>query len=426
MFKPVLFKLWKFKPHNVQTSLGSNNYIDQTTDYYISISLNSSSNCTGTATTATTWPRSCHAPCCSALSLWCLPCRGAVHRCRVMARGTRPLDVSRHGVAQCAMRGGAWHGLRRGAMRGGAWHGAWRGAVRGVRPPDEERRGVGQRAVFDRSTCRVVSWCGVRRGVQRRGAVRGVRPPDVGQRGVGQRVVFGRSMCRVASWRGAWCGVRRRGAMRGGGWHGAHDVRRGVARCAACGGAWRGVQQHGAVRGVRPPDVGRRGVGAPCRVVVRHAAVGCTCCVVVVWRAAVGCTVPRHHRASCYGGSCRRCMSPGVASPGCHVAVRCHMPHPRAVSRCSTVPCVVSLSRIVLWCGTAHCLCVASQRTVSCHGMLRRVVLRHGGASCVAVVCHRRIASRVTCRMSPSCLVSRVALQRGAAARHAAGTLLHT
>src|SRR5712671_4769999 len=99
MFKPVLFKLWKFKPHNVQTSLGSNNYIDQTTDYYISISLNSSSNCTGTATTATTWPRSCHAPCCSALLLWCLPCRGAVHRRRVMAHGTRPLEVSRHGVA---------------------------------------------------------------------------------------------------------------------------------------------------------------------------------------------------------------------------------------------------------------------------------------------------------------------------------------
>src|SRR5712671_1881326 len=165
MFKPVLFKLWKFKPHNVQTSLVSNNYIDQTTDYYISISLNSSSNCTGTATTATTWPHSCHAPCCSALLLWCLPCHGAVHHHRVVAHGTRPLDVSRHGVAQCAMRGGAWHGLRRGG----------RGAVRGVRPPDEERRGVGQRAVLGRSTCRVASWRSARRGVRRRGARRGGR-----------------------------------------------------------------------------------------------------------------------------------------------------------------------------------------------------------------------------------------------------------
>src|SRR5712671_4195450 len=127
MFKPVLFKLWKFKPHNVQTSLVSNNYIDQTTDYYISISLNSSSNCTGTATTATTWPHSCHAPCC-----------GAVHRHCVMAHGTRLLDVSHHGVAQCAMRGRAWHGLRCGG----------RGAVHGVRPPDEERRGVGQHVVL--------------------------------------------------------------------------------------------------------------------------------------------------------------------------------------------------------------------------------------------------------------------------------------
>src|SRR5712671_6726589 len=172
MFKPVLFKLWKFKPHNVQTSLVSNNYIDQTTDYYISISLNSSSNCTGTATTATTWPHSCHAPCCSALLLWCLPCHGAVHHHRVVAHG--------------AMRGGAWHGLRRGG----------RGAVRGVRPPDEERRGVGQRVVLGRSTCRVASWRSARRGVRRRGAVRGVRPPNVRRRGVGQRVVFGRSTCR--------------------------------------------------------------------------------------------------------------------------------------------------------------------------------------------------------------------------------------
>src|SRR5882757_7434730 len=123
MFKPVLFKLWKFKPHTVQTSLGSNNYIDQTTDYYISISLNSSSNCIGTATTATIWPRSCHVPCCSALSLWCLLCRGAVHCRRVMARGMRLLDVSCHGVAQCVMCGRAWHGLWRGAMHGGAWCG---------------------------------------------------------------------------------------------------------------------------------------------------------------------------------------------------------------------------------------------------------------------------------------------------------------
>src|SRR5882757_5580173 len=163
MFKPVLFKLWKFKPHNVQTSLVSNNYIDQTTDYYISISLNSSSNCTGTATTATTWPCSCHVPCCSALSLWCLPCCGAVHCRRVMAHGTRPLDVSCHGVMQCAMRGGAWHGLRRGG----------RGAVHGVRPPDVRRRGVGQRVVFGRSTCRVASWCGAWCGVRRCGAMRG-------------------------------------------------------------------------------------------------------------------------------------------------------------------------------------------------------------------------------------------------------------
>src|SRR5712671_4157131 len=163
MFKPVLFKLWKFKPHNVQTSLGSNNYIDQTTDYYISISLNSSSNCTGTATTATTWPRSCHAPCCSALSLWCLPCRGAVHRRRVVARGTQPLDVSRHGVAQCAMRGGAWHGLRHGGC----------GAVRGVRPPDVRQRGMGQHVVFSHSTCHVASWRGAWRGVQRRGVMCG-------------------------------------------------------------------------------------------------------------------------------------------------------------------------------------------------------------------------------------------------------------
>src|SRR5712672_3444379 len=179
MFKPVLFKLWKFKPHNVQTSLVSNNYIDQTTDYYISISLNSSSNCTGTATTATTWPRSCHALCCSALSLWCLPCRGAVHRCRVVAHGTRPLNVSHHGVVQCAMRGGAWHGLRRGG----------RGVVRGVRPPDEERHGVGQRAVLGCSTCRVVlwcaaAWCGVRCAAARRevawgGAAHGFRPLNV-------------------------------------------------------------------------------------------------------------------------------------------------------------------------------------------------------------------------------------------------------
>src|SRR5712671_522196 len=170
MFKPVLFKLWKFKPHNVQTSLVSNNYINQTTDYYISISLNSSSNCTGTATTATTWPRSCHAPCCSALSLWCLPCRGAVHRRRVVVHGTRPLDVSRHGVAQCTMRGGAWHSLRRGG----------RGAVRGVRPPDEERHGVGQCVVLGRSMCRIASW----RSVRRRGAVCSVRPPNMRQRGV--------------------------------------------------------------------------------------------------------------------------------------------------------------------------------------------------------------------------------------------------
>src|SRR5712671_4987200 len=188
MFKPVLFKLWKFKPHNVQTSLGSNNYIDQTTDYYISISLNSSSNCTGTATTATTWPRSCHAPCCSALSLWCLPCRGAVHRHHVVAHGMRPLDVSCHGVVQCAMHGRAWHGLRRGG----------RGAVHGGRPPDEEQRGVGQRAVLGHSMCHVTSWRSARRGVRRRGAVRGVRLPDVRRRGVGQRVVFGRSTCRVA------------------------------------------------------------------------------------------------------------------------------------------------------------------------------------------------------------------------------------
>src|SRR5882757_9392708 len=181
MFKPVLFKLWKFKPHNVQTSLVSNNYIDQTTDYYISISLNSSSNCTGTATTATTWPRSCHALCCSTLSLWCLPCCGAVHRRRVMARGTWPLDVSRHGVVQCAMCGGAWHGLRHGGC----------GAVHGVRPPNKERRGVGQRTVLGHSTCRVTSWHGASRGV----------------------------------W---WCG-----AMRGGGGM-VHTV---------CGGAWRGVRQ---------------------------------------------------------------------------------------------------------------------------------------------------------------------------------------
>src|SRR5712671_3427507 len=112
MFKPVLFKLWKFKPHNVQTSLVSNNYIDQTTDYYISISLNSSSNYTGTATTTTTWPHSCHAPCCSALSLWCLPCCGAVHRHRVMVCGTWPLDVSRHGMMQCVMPSGVWCGAR--------------------------------------------------------------------------------------------------------------------------------------------------------------------------------------------------------------------------------------------------------------------------------------------------------------------------
>src|SRR5712671_3673730 len=126
MFKPVLFKLWKFKPHNVQTSLGSNNYIDQTTDYYISISLNSSSNCTGTATTATTWPCSCHALCCSALSLWCLPCHSVVHHRHVVVCGTWPLNVSHHSVVQCAMRGGAWHGSRRGGH----------GAVRGVRPPN--------------------------------------------------------------------------------------------------------------------------------------------------------------------------------------------------------------------------------------------------------------------------------------------------
>src|SRR5712671_3449620 len=180
MLKPVLFKLWKFKPHNVQTSLVSNNYIDQTTDYYISISLNSSSNCTGTATTATTWPRSCHAPCCSTLSLWCLPCRGVVH-------GTQPLDVSRHGVTQCAMHGGAWHGLRRGS----AWHGVRRGAVHGVWLPDEERCGVGQ------------------------------------------HTVFGHSMCCVVSWRGVRHGMRQCGAMHGGGWHGAHGVRQGVAWHAA-------------------------------------------------------------------------------------------------------------------------------------------------------------------------------------------------
>jgi len=233
---------------------------------------------------------------------------------------------------------------------------------------------------------------------------------------VGQRVVFGRSTCCVASWRGAWCGVRRCGVMCGGGGT-VHMV---------CGGAWHGVRQHGAVRGMRPPDVGRHGVGAPCRVVVRRAVAGCTCRVIVVWHAAAGCTMPRHRRVSCYGGSCRCCMLPGVASPGCRVAARCRMPHPRAVLCCSTVPRVVSLSRIVLQCGTAHCLCVASQRTVLCHGMLWHVMLRHGGASCVTIMCRRHITSRLASCVSPSHLVSRVTLQRSAAARHATGTLLHT
>src|SRR5712671_1647701 len=149
MFKPVLFKLWKFKPHNVQTSLGSNNYIDQTTDYYISISLNSSSNCTGTATTATTWPRSCCASCCSMLSL-VPPVPRPVSPSRI---------VPRHGALLSCR--GAWHG----AMCGGAWCvvvwcGAWcvvvwRGAACSFRLLD-------------------VAWCGVRawQGVACGGVVR--------------------------------------------------------------------------------------------------------------------------------------------------------------------------------------------------------------------------------------------------------------
>jgi len=190
------------------------------------------------------------------------------------------------------------------------------------------------------------------------------------------------------------------------------------------GGAWRGVQQHGAVHGVWLPDVGRRGVGAPCRVVMR--------------RAAAGCTVPRHRRASCYGGSCHHCMSPGVASPGCCIAAQCRMPRPRAVSCCSTVPRVMSLSHVVLWRGTGT-LPVSRRSTpcrameccsVSCYGTVVRLV----SPSCVAVasrrvshlVCRRHVALWLACCVCPSCLVSRVTLQRGAAARHAAATLLHT
>jgi len=403
---------------------------------------------------------------CSALSLWCLPCHGAVHRRRVVARGTRPLDVStsrRGRSARCV----AGHGMACGVARcvAVAWHGARCGAVRGVRRPTRSGVGWGSARFSDRSTCRVASWRGARRGVQRHGAVRGVR---------------GRPTWGDVAWGSAWfsaarCVVSRHGTVRGvacggvarcvvGGGTVAHDVRRGVAWCAVCGGAWRGVQQHGAVRGVRPPDVGWRGCGvhravsscvvlqwgacaasslygvlrrgAPCSVtVVRRAAVGCMCRVVAVLHAAAGCTVPRHRRASCYGGSCRRCMSPGVASPGCRVAAggaACCVLVP--CPRCSTVPRVVSLSRVVLRRGTAHCLrcrvaaplCRAMECCgVSCYGMVARLV----SPSCIAVASRhvsrlavRRVVARMSCMPVASRL--RVALQRGAAARHATATLL--
>src|SRR5712671_6009280 len=115
-------------------------------------------------------------------------CRGAVRRPRVMAHGMQPLDVSRRGMAQCAMCGrSTWHGV---ARRGEAWHGVVRCAACG----------------------------GVARGVWWHGTVRGVR------QGMAWRVVTRH----VMSCRGAVCG-------------GAVYV---VAQCVV----WRGVECGGVVQ----------------------------------------------------------------------------------------------------------------------------------------------------------------------------------